>query len=268
MLTRYRQYPNQDCKSYTDEFENLRVESGMTKDNAFFYLQQGTHPLFRNKLVLRETPPNTYDAWVVSLTKLQQQLDQAKEFNEGRVSYPTRNYPQNQTSRPSQQPALSPGVPMDIDATRHAKGKKAMTKKTSSAKPQSKPPSKPAHRLAPHPNAASSSKTRPTLTQGKRKPFFCYLCQGEGHYARDCTENIRNLDPQHIRQLAMALDDSLELKSQLDELEDEEEEEENGEDEADEENDQDGNLISFEPEEPTSGQEQYDLNDPHGQAYF
>ena len=42
LLTQYRQYRDQDCKSYTDEFERLRLEAAMDKSNAFQYLRQGT----------------------------------------------------------------------------------------------------------------------------------------------------------------------------------------------------------------------------------
>ena len=246
-MTTYRQLQHQDNKSYTDEFERLRAEAGTPKDAAFYYLQMGTLAPYRSRLIMRENPPDNYDDWVAALVKMQQQFDRDREYRQaGGMQYFQRRM-QPQYAAPSQQ-QLPPGVPMDVDALKH-KGKQGPPKKSGQVKAKPKPPVKPAYRLPPHPNAASSSsKTKPAYPQKTKRPFYCFICDGEGHYARDCKATISQVDIQHVRQLGMAVEEAFISQNGMGEGEEANViEEEDGI--ADEDFDQDGDLISLQEEE-------------------
>ena len=226
-MTQYHQFPSQDCKSFTDEFERLRVESNTTKENAFYYLKKGTLSTLRSHLNFRTDSPDNYDDWIKALVQFQSKLDQERSFNQMGQQRRTTQYHGNQggrsyTQNPSQSRPLPPGDPMDIDALAHQRRQQQKGKVPDSRKkPFQKniPPSKPSNRLAPHPNAPSSSKKPFTGAPRpqNRSPFFCFICNGQGHYARDCKASINELSLQHIQQMAMAMEASMDAREVLDE---------------------------------------------------
>jgi hypothetical protein len=246
-----------------DEFERLRVESGATKDAAFFYLEQGTRDPFRSKLHLSDRPPTDYDTWVSRLTDLQAQYDKVGEYNKLRTPSYFPRYGQRQNT-----PAMPKGHgdPMDVDAINHRKGKPQQ-------KPQPKPkskfpiPKKTNTRLPPHPTAQPSSSRPRTSTQTTRNPrsYNCFICDQPGHYARDCKTSIAQIDHEHIRQLGLAMEATMDLQSQEGDYQ---EEEEMLEEELMyapfEDADQAGDLISF--EDPSNPHDENEDN-THGQGF-
>ena len=147
---------------------------------------------------------------------------------------------------------------MDVDAISHRKGKQPMKSKQFS-KP--KTPSNPARRLPPHPNASSSSKPPPNTSsnpQKSKRPFYCFLCNKEGHYARDCRTRIDQIDETHFKQILCAMDEYQELRWQEEDGADqfgdaafEEYAHGHAEEEENEENEE--NLITFD-QEPTDSE--------------
>jgi hypothetical protein len=257
-MTRYTQYQKQDCKAYADEFERLRQEAGQDKAAAFQYLKQGTLPLFRTRLIFRENPPNDYDAWATALKKMQEQMDQEREFRyHGNQVYQPQRYQSQRYPTTTQRPSVASGPakptgygdPMDIDVM---KTKRMQAKKPSVTGPR-KVPTQPAKRTtAPHPTPPpayqsakpQASSSKPKLTG---KSFRCYICNGEGHYARDCRAQINELDVQHIRYMGQVMEETLQYHESI-----------NGEEEEmemmfepayeEEEDDEDGDLITFQDE--------------------
>ena len=183
-LTSYVQDEGQDCKDFTDNFKHLRLAANADKNNAY-YLEGATLPAFRLCLFTSDSPPQNYNQFVEQLVKLQNQLDKFKGFGQPRQLFqPCRNIPPMQA--PPQQRQQMPkgyGDPMDVDNLKHQKGKQPQRGK---AAPTNKfQVKKGAGRLAPHPTASTSRAPPPTVS-GPRKPFYCYICDGEGHYARNC----------------------------------------------------------------------------------
>jgi hypothetical protein len=251
LLTRYTQFPKQDCKAYVDEFERLRQEAGTDKATAFHYLQRGTLALYRTALLLRETPPTDYDAWVAALKKRQEQMDAERGFRYESNFQPQRFQPQSQRQQYAAPPQKMPpgwGDAMDVDAIKH-KGKQA--KKPSTYGPRKGNPGPPQRPPNPRPTQppayqqakpqASSSKPQ---QQRSKTPFYCFLCNGQGHYARDCKAQINQLDLQHIQAMAMTMEDTLSYHEPIQE----EEEMFAPDEEEDEFNDEAGDLITFQDE--------------------
>ena len=166
----------------------LQTESGCTKNNTYFYLQKNTHPLYCNRLLMKDTPPADYNEWHVALTKLQLQLDRQNEYNQ-----PTFN-PNYTRAAASTRLAYIPkvhGDPMQIDAL-NQEGKPPQAKKPPPM--QKPPPPKTQQCLPPHPTAASSS-GKPLLAAPHRV-LKCFICDQPGHFAQDCRSSINQIDPQ------------------------------------------------------------------------
>ena len=214
-LTNKRQPNGQNCKTYIDQFETLRIKANLPKDQAFHYLKQGTYAPYRTRLGFRENPITTYDDWCTALSKLQGQIDAEMEYRVGTMGsfnkLSKNGYHQRHGNRP---PADDP---MDVDAMSHKKKKTPPSKKpsvtgprkpsnpSSSKKPSSQPPS--------YSSATKSSSKTSSSSQKSRKPFYCFICEGEGHYARDCKAQLNQIDLNHIRQIGMALHDHMEYSS-------------------------------------------------------
>ena len=143
------------------------------------------------------------------------------------------------------------GDPMDVDALNHRKGKQPQ--KGKAAQKPKFPLKKGVGRLPPHPTASNLKNSTPIMPAAK-KPFYCYVCDQPGHYARNCKASINQIDVEHIRQLGMAVETAFDSQTQEDE---EEEDEQNDEDyEGDD-------LISF--EEMTTSSDAND--DAFGQGF-
>ena len=235
-MIEYKQQPGQDCKSFTDGFENLRAKTTLDKLAAFFYLKANTRPRLRTTLIVNTgNPPQTYDDWVAALGRLQAQLDDVREINAGE---------QHRYQPPSGKKPYVPqgfGDPMNVDFVGQKKGKNPKKSKV-----QQKPPQKRqgAPRLAPHPTAPSSS--RPN----KPRSNECFLCGKEGHFARECGSKRAQWSETHIRQMAIAMEASLDLRSQAEDESDDDDDvlaQVQGEDDEDDDDD----LITF--EEPQDG---------------
>jgi len=255
-MMKFRQHPKLGCKRYADEFERLRIESGTDKDTAFFHLKQGTYRPYREQLILMHNPRrDTYDSWVEGLEQLQSDIDQSREFAYGdsTAAYARRPF-QGQSAahqRPAQASQDNYGDPMHVDAINPPKGKRQQPRR-GIPKPASRPPpqkKKTSNRLPPHPTAASSSKSKPKPTRLDDPDFRCFICDGKGHYSRDCNANPKTIGMQRIQQLGMMVESAMDLKSQLG-YEDEEEYEEEEEFVDEEDYDQNDDLISFQDEDP------------------
>ena len=87
-------------------------------------------------------------------------------------------------------------------------------------------------RLAPHPTAGNlrqpiASTSKPSgparlAPPSKKTEMRCYVCNQKGHFARDCTVNIRTLDFQHVNNMETALQKIYALQGFQDEDNDEE----------------------------------------------
>ena len=247
-MTQTRQGKDDDCTTFCDAFERNRSEAGVSKDMAFMYLKQNTFPIIRTRLLMTNPPPNTYDDWVDALVRHQEQVDQEKEFRRNAFTFnPYRGQQSYQ-----RQPALPKGHgdPMDVDAIKHKgkniPGRRPFPSRSAPAKPaQSRPPQKTRGRLPPHPTAgqprASSSNS-----SAPKKTYNCFLCDKPGHFARECTAKLNQLDFEHIQQMSFAMEDLCELQSQEGDNHEEDEEDPLEEDPLNEEYDQSSDLISFE----------------------
>ena len=226
LLVNLRQGPQTDCKQFVDEFERLRGEAKMTKDAAQWYLEQATYAPYRTRLNMRENPPRIYDDWCEALVKLQSQIDKEREYRIAAIPYQPHF---SNGKHPQQAHSNKPkgwGTPMDVDALRTKK--KFGSKKPSTTGPRkpSKNASKPPSHSQPPPSYKSTSKPNPSGSsmQKARKPFYCYVCDGEGHFARDCKAKINQISLEHIRQIGMALQAHSELgNEEEDEFEDDDE---------------------------------------------
>ena len=88
-------------------------------------------------------------------------------------------------------------------------------------------------RLAPHPTAGNlrqptASTSKPSgparlAPPSKKTEMRCYVCNQKGHFARDCTVNIRALDFQHVNNMETALQKIYTLQGFQDEDDDDEE---------------------------------------------
>ena len=265
-MTTYRQNQGQDCKAYTDKFERLRNEANATKEAAYFYLKQGTFPFFRSKLILCDNAPDTYDAWIAALVKMQSQLDQEKEYRQGGTQgyWQARNFGPRQHQ--GQQQAYVPkghGDPMQVDAIQQGKKRQQQPQQQSRKGPNTAhtkpPPKRTNQRLTPHPTAASSSSnSRPPHNQSsgqtKKKPFYCFICDQPGHFTRDCKASINKLNIEHIQQLGLAAESMMDYQREeedamVDDLDDDLLAYFEGKEEEPEES-----LIDFD-EEPTKNEE-------------
>ena len=254
MIT-YRQFNNQDCKNYTDEFNRLREQAETDKPTAFHYLKTGTYAPFRTRLIFRENPPADYDAWIAALTKIQEQVDEVRENN--RVEKPGYfKHGQSHQSQPAApQMPKGYGDPMDVDALRMRKGKQVPPRKVV---PKSQFPRK-VTRLPPHPTASSSaSKPTPFGVKKDPKKFRCFICDQTGHFARDCKTSINQIDEEHVRQMGMALEATLDFRSQEEDNDDEDEaddlEEIFGQFEEEDDAQTNDDLISFESQDQANNE--------------
>jgi hypothetical protein len=253
-MTQYVQNKDQDCKSYTDEFDRLRVESATSKDQAYFHLRNGTIRPICIRLMMRENPPDNYDSWVEAMVKYQTQLDLAKSI----TTTPYQAFFRGNAAQ--QRPTYVPkghGDPMDVDAMKHGKGKGPQKKGQAKPKPL---PKKTSNRLAPHPNAASSSKPSFPSSTSKPRKGNCFLCGKPGHFARDCRTSKEQVDMEYIREMFHAMEVATGEQDQEEDTDDvlEEEEEESVQPEEEDQDD----LISFEEMAQSE-----DFEDAFGQGF-
>ena len=159
---------------------------------------------------------------------------------------------------------------MQVDATTLAfiNAKRLMNKKkpstTGPRKPtptpnkknvKSSPSAPPPYRSTPS-SSTSASKPKP------KTPFYCFLCNGEGHYARNCKAQINNLELDHLRDMAVLFEDTLDYHSQFDESEASPgQQEEFEQEESVEEQEEEESLIDFEEAGPSTD----DNDNPFGQ---
>ena len=141
---------------------------------------------------------------------------------------------------------------MDVDAIelkgKNIPGCRPLPSRSTPVKPaQSRPPQKTRGRLPPHPTAGQPRASSSNSSLPK-KTYNCFLCDRPGHFARDCTAKLNQLDFEHIQQMSITMEDFCELQSQEGDNQEEDEEDPLEEDplSPNEEYDQSSDLISFE----------------------
>ena len=221
LLREYKQKKNQDCRAFKEGFEMMRQKAKIGKPEAYLTFKQNTHPDIRRYAKGRHPAPRTYDAWAEFLVEHQEDIDEEKDFQDPDHT-PSFRYSAGKGHH-AHKFQLAPGMqPMDLDAIVHSyiqamqgkpqpkKGDKSKTRKT---QPQPKASSSKATSMTTRPLTA----TRPSNKQlfdpstGQKKRIFCFKCDGPDHYARNCTNEIKN-SPHKIAQMAELLDQVLRVQ--------------------------------------------------------
>jgi len=224
-------------ETFFTEFDRLRKDAQMQKDQAFYQLQKATNPSLRNTLMNSENPPDTYDAWVTAAARRTQQTRQARDFNNTYVLTTNTLHRPAHNTRSSHD--LPPGDPMDIDVFRTKKTKgKTPAKKPNKPKAQAPPqPSRPKPSIPTGSSGIPTSYRHPPTPRG-----VCFRCQKPGHMAVHCREPLEKLGRQRINQL-------LEVACSINDIPLDEEEDESQEEDTPTQEDDD--LISFDDEVET-----------------
>jgi Zinc knuckle/Retrotransposon gag protein len=237
-LVSYKQGPNQDARSYTDNFEQLRQKANLAKANAYQYLRGNANETFRTGSLFHPNRPNDYDTYRQYMLDYQKDLDENQSFTQlargHQSSFQTKaNQPSN-SSHPSGRYHLLPGQqPMNLDVVQQQKirelrqvkqsleiaeleeevnalhQKKGKGKKPSRSFPTSGPQvaKTPTFRPGPPTNRLS-----PEERERRSRLQFCFKCAQPGHFARNCPNSFINSleEAEHkINQLDHLLNEAL-----------------------------------------------------------